>query len=186
MKTLWPVVLKNRWVRPLRRSKIVGDKTNYSSIGKNPTCKTHHTLDCVNIISVSISLSANQIVEGNFSNEASTGSIRVDFYESEHEYYLEAEVPGATARDITLTLNEGVLDIAVNKDKPALENSSSRPLTYHKIERYYGESRRSLRLPADSDTSFTKAALSNGLLSISIPRLEHNPSSTVTIPIEEK
>ena len=80
---------------------------------------------------------------------------RVNVWESEKGMRLAAEVPGATADQLDVSVDANVLTLKGDWKKPNGEEQSFQ---------------RSFNLPFELDGSQVKAALKNGVLSLDIPR----------------
>ena len=81
-------------------------------------------------------------------------------------YRIALEVPGIGEKDISLTVQDGVLTVSGEK-KTEREESGE---TWYFSERQYGAFSRSFRLPADADEDAVEARLNDGVLSLTVPR----------------
>ncbi len=97
-----------------------------------------------------------------FSNQ-----IRTDIKETDKEYILEAEIPGAKKEDIFLELKDDVLTFGLDEKVEQEEERDG----YICRERRSGTMRRSFRVDhvAEADV---KASYENGLLKIVLPKAE--------------
>lgn len=105
-------------------------------------------------------------------------SFKLDVQEDVKNYFVAAELPGVNKDEISVTMNEGTLQISVTRD----ENIEDENKSYVHRERRYSSMHRSIYL-GDADTSGLKAKLDNGVLSLTIPKKEKVDSS-VKIEIE--
>ncbi len=105
-------------------------------------------------------------------------TFKLDVQDNKTEYLIEAELPGATKEDINISLNDGRLTIAVNKDETVEEKDKN----YIHRERRYSSMSRNVML-GDADAAGIKAKLDNGVLSITVPK-KIKPDSSVVIDIE--
>jgi HSP20 family protein len=94
----------------------------------------------------------------------------VDVYEDAEGILLRAEVPGMTAADIELRIENNVLSI---KGERKLERADRKD-NYRRIERNYGVFTRSFTLPTNVDTEKVRADAKHGVLSIFLPRREES------------
>ena len=92
-------------------------------------------------------------------------TFKLDVQDNEKEYVVEAELPGIDKDDITLSLEEGRLQIAIKKEERVEENNKN----YIHRERRYSSMCRNIFL-ADSDPGNIKAKLDNGLLTITVSK----------------
>lgn len=105
-------------------------------------------------------------------------TFKLDVQDNKTEYLVEAELPGSKKEDISITLNEGRLNIAVNKE----ENIEEKDKNYIHRERRFTSMSRNIML-ADADAAGIKAKLDNGVLTVTIPK-KTKPDSQVVIDIE--
>ena len=92
----------------------------------------------------------------------------VDIKESQKSYTISVEVPGVNEDDVKLELASGVLTISGEKKYENEEKDEN----YHCVERSYGSFKRVLSLPEDSSEENIEAKFENGVLTITIPRLQ--------------
>ncbi|NEJ74732.1 Hsp20 family protein [Rhizobium phaseoli] len=96
----------------------------------------------------------------------SRGMLAVDLVESDKAFELSAELPGVDAKDLEVTLADGVLTIKGEKNETKEEKEND----YYLSERRYGSFHRSLELPRGVDSEKIEANFSNGLLKVSLPK----------------
>jgi HSP20 family protein len=113
-----------------------------------------------------------------FRRAFAANAFKLDVQEDDKSYYVAAELPGVNKDEISVTMNEGTLQIAVTRD----ENSGNEDKNYVHRERRYCSMHRSLYL-GDVDTAGLKARLDNGVLSLTVPKKEKVDSS-VKVDIE--
>ena len=94
--------------------------------------------------------------------------MKCDIYEKEGVYHLEMDIPGFSKEDIKIECDNGNLTITAEKENKKEENDDKK---YLKRERFYGKYSRSFYL-GDVDTENIKAEFNNGILMISVPKLE--------------
>ncbi len=92
----------------------------------------------------------------------------VDLIETPEEYRVVAEAPGVPKDAIDISLDADVLSITVRKEAQNLEEGAS----LHLRERFFGEYRRSVRLPAGIDGARVTASHTDGVLEIRLPKSE--------------
>lgn len=93
--------------------------------------------------------------------------IRADIRENDKEYIIEAELPGVRKEDIRLELNDDVLTISVENRTEVNEERED----YIRRERRYGSFSRSFYLD-NVKSEDVKASYENGILTITLPKLE--------------
>ena len=90
----------------------------------------------------------------------------VEFSETDREIRVTAELPGLDEKDVELTVEEGVLTLRGEK-RTDIED---RDRAYS--ERTYGRFERRISLPRSVDRDKATASFKNGVLSVTLPRME--------------
>jgi HSP20 family protein len=90
----------------------------------------------------------------------------MDVKETNKEIVVETELPGLDEKDISLTVQNGVLTIQGEKKLDYDEEKEN----YHVMERRYGSFQRSLRLPDTVDDTKINARFDNGVLKVTLPK----------------
>ncbi|MEZ5912785.1 MAG: Hsp20/alpha crystallin family protein [Paracoccaceae bacterium] len=81
-------------------------------------------------------------------------------------YRIGIELPGVAEEDIHLTVDDGVVTVTGEKKTEHEEKGD----TWYFSERQFGSFSRSFRLPPDADDAGVKAALKDGVLTVTVPR----------------
>lgn len=105
----------------------------------------------------------------------------VEIADAENEYTVTAEVPGLKKEDISIDYDDGVLTIAGEKKEEVREEDKK----YYLFERCYGSFERSFTLPNSVDGDKITAKVSDGVLTIHLPKLATAASSSKKIEIGE-
>lgn len=92
-------------------------------------------------------------------------TFRIDVKENEEGYVIDAELPGVEKNEISISLEENFLTIAVNRE----ENVNEKKDNYIHRERRLSSMSRGVRL-VDSKPDGIKAKLANGVLTISVEK----------------
>lgn len=92
----------------------------------------------------------------------------INISEDGDNYYLSAELPGVKAAD--LELNVTVNQLTLSGDRKISEEAED--VRYHRREREAGHFSRAIALPEDVDADKVMAKLTDGVLSITIPKAE--------------
>lgn len=100
---------------------------------------------------------------------------RLDLGATEDAYAVSVEVPGVTAKDVTVDVAGDTLTIRGEKKQEKEEKNRH----YYRLERSYGNFQRILTLPEDADRENITASFKNGILHVHIPR-KSLPSADVT------
>jgi HSP20 family protein len=90
----------------------------------------------------------------------------MDVKETNKEIVVETELPGLDEKDISLTVQNGVLTIQDEKKLDYAEEKEN----YHVMERRYGSFQRSLRLADTVDDTKINAHFDNGVLKVTLPK----------------
>ena len=94
----------------------------------------------------------------------------VDVHEDGDHFYVEAELPGFTKNDVDITLEDGVLTLrAERKEETKQDGNQRQPLH---IERRWTRFERSFTLPTAVNESSVRAALNDGMLTITLDKRE--------------
>jgi HSP20 family protein len=106
---------------------------------------------------------------------------RVDIFERDGTYVIEADVPGIARDDLHVSVDDGVLTIQGERRQEKREDHSR----FHRLERAYGSFTRSFTLPVDCDTSNLNASCNEGQLSITVPRkAAPAASNAIQVPVQ--
>jgi len=92
----------------------------------------------------------------------------VDVREDTDRFYVEAELPGFTTKDVELTLENGVLTINAQRQE---ETKSKKGEPLH-TERRWAHFQRSFSLPTAVKDDSVKAELTNGVLTVTLDKRE--------------
>jgi len=92
----------------------------------------------------------------------------IDISETEKEYMVTGEIPGVDAKDLDVTLTDGILTIKGEKKQENEEKEEN----YHRIERRYGSFERSFRIPEKVKTDKLDATYKDGVFKLSLPKAE--------------
>ncbi len=104
----------------------------------------------------------------------------LDVSETKDNFVVKAEVPGIDAKDIDISLTGDVLTIRGEKKQEREEKEED----YHLLERSYGSFSRSIRLPAEVESTKIKASYKNGILRVTLPKSEKVKAKEVRIKVE--
>jgi len=91
-----------------------------------------------------------------------------DIMETETSIIVITDLPGVKKEDIDIDISEDSIDIVAKFEDEIEEEGAN----YIKKERSYGETRRSLSLPAKIDVKSTTAKFNDSILTVKLPKLE--------------
>jgi len=101
----------------------------------------------------------------------------VDIRETEESYMVHAELPGLSKDDIEITLEENILKLSGERRFEKDVNKEE----YHRIERSYGAFTRAFSLPSRVDSSNVEASFDNGILTVTVPKVEEAKPRKISI-----
>jgi len=101
----------------------------------------------------------------------------VDIKEEDGRFVLEADIPGVDPKDIEVTMDAGVLTIKGERKHEAQQESNG----YKRVERSYGTFYRRFSLPDSADAERISAKGKDGVLEVSIPKLEKVQPRKITV-----
>jgi HSP20 family protein len=105
----------------------------------------------------------------------------LDVKETDKEIVVEAELPGLDEKDVSLTMQNGVLIVQGEKN---LEHEEEKE-NCHVMERRYGSFRRSLRIPDTVDEAKIEARFDKGVLKVTLPKRAEAASEQRKIEIKK-
>jgi len=98
------------------------------------------------------------------------GLMPAEVVETDSELRFDIELPGCTADDVDVTLENGVLTITAEKKMQREEGR--RDSDYRLFERRYGRFQRSFTVPQTVRGDSCEARFDNGVLTIRLPKAE--------------
>lgn len=107
------------------------------------------------------------------------GAISVDVAEDDDEITVTADLPGYDREDIDVTVEDRRLTIRAER-----ERKTEKEEEYHRRERSFRRQTRTIRLPAPVDEDAASAAYKNGVLEITLPKLEEVEEAGHEVEIE--
>jgi HSP20 family protein len=101
----------------------------------------------------------------------------VDIQDRENDFLIKAEMPGVDKKDINITITNNTLTLEANMSKEEKEEK----VEYFRQEICRGSYRRVIDLPAAVKENEAKATFKNGVLELTIPKMEKAKRSTIKI-----
>lgn len=105
-------------------------------------------------------------------------ALRADIVNHPDRYVVMCEVPGLSRDDITIEVDENELSVKAKMPNP-VEN-----VPYFVKERAIGEVEREWKLPNVADNAPITAKMENGILTITVPKVEQKDTKRV-VKIDE-
>lgn len=130
--------------------------------------KCHTTRGCQPNFFDQLDRGLNRIVRDVMSGDATAvRPIPLSVTEETQRYVVECDLPGIPANDVTLQVEEGVLEVAAERRRGEPAEGASVLVD----ERSYAKFSRRLQLARDADATAIDAEFGNGVLKITIPKL---------------
>ena len=103
----------------------------------------------------------------------------VDVAETQEKILVRAEVPGIRQEDISIEFENGLLTL---RGERKLEKTEG--VTWHRVERIYGNFSRSFTLPRSVDPEKIAATYREGILEIEVPKREEAKPKHIKIAVK--
>ncbi len=103
----------------------------------------------------------------NYGWQVTEGGPRTNLYDAGEHLEIQAEVPGLSKEDLNIKIQGNYLQVSGNKKSDAPEGYKA-----HRVERGTTSFTRSFTLPSDVVTEKVEATLTNGVLSLVLPKAE--------------
>ena len=109
----------------------------------------------------------NRLFDGSYQSSRghSVGWPRIALFDEGAKLVVRAELPGMNDKDVKLSIDQGVLTLRGERSTQVPEGYS-----VHRQERGHYRFARSFTLPCKVDVEKTKAALENGVLTVTLPK----------------
>ncbi|KAB2073767.1 hypothetical protein E1A91_A07G108900v1 [Gossypium mustelinum] len=124
---------------------------------------------------------ANTMSSSSSVREASAiANARVDWKETPEAHVFKADLPGLKKEEVKVEVEEGrVLQISGERSKEQEEKNDK----WHRVERSSGKFLRRFRLPENAKMEQVKASMENGLLTVTVPKVEDKKPEVKAIEI---
>src|SRR5260370_14874919 len=126
---------------------------------------------------------------GGFPNRMGSGEIHsltvadwspeVDISEDDQGYLLKADLPEMKKDDVKVTVEDGILNVSGER-KTEKEDQKRK---FHRIERSFGNFRRSFTLPEDADSTKLTAEFRDGVLTVHLPTNARPKSKAIEVKL---
>jgi len=121
-------------------------------------------------------------MENFLKSEPITHIPNVDIFSTPDAVIVEVELPGVRKEDIDVAIVKNTLTLRAMK----LECVEEGKVNYVCMERAFGKVFRAIELPCPVDTARIKAVYKDGVLTITVPRIDDKRSCSKKILIETK
>lgn len=102
---------------------------------------------------------------------------RMDIYEADEKYVLSLDLPGVKSDDVQIELEDN--NLVIHGTRQGVQESQGE--RYHRVERVFGEFRRSVQLPRGVDREQIAADYQDGVLSVTLPKTRDKATRKIQI-----
>lgn len=102
---------------------------------------------------------------------------KVDIIDRDNEVVVKAEVAGVKKEDLDISLGENTVTIRGSTSHEEKEEKGN----YYRCEMSRGEFSRTLALPSDVDSEKAKATFKDGVLELTLPKIEKSKRRTIKV-----
>ncbi|KAK4731222.1 hypothetical protein R3W88_024210 [Solanum pinnatisectum] len=107
---------------------------------------------------------------------------KIDWKETSEAHVFKVDVPGIKKEEVKVEVEEGrILQISGERSREQEEKNDQ----WHRMERSSGKFLRRFRLPENTKTGEIKAAMENGVLTVTVPKEEEKKSEVKAIDISD-
>ncbi|MFD1640379.1 Hsp20/alpha crystallin family protein [Halohasta litorea] len=119
-------------------------------------------------------------LSGGFESQGMLSEVSVDVADQGDQLVVTADLPGFSGDDIDLRVDRESLTISAEYESEETEESDQ----FHRQERRRESVRRQLPLPEAVDAPEASASYNNGVLTVTLPKLDPETSSGYQIDVE--
>ncbi len=101
----------------------------------------------------------------------------VDIIDSDKNLLIRAELPGVEKKDLDISMTDNTITLKAKTSYEEKEEKSN----YFRSEIAQGEYIRTITLPADVDIEQAKSSFKNGVLELTVPKLERSQRRTIKV-----
>jgi HSP20 family protein len=106
----------------------------------------------------------------------------MDLVETDEHFVLRADLPGLSEQDVAIELEDNVLTVSGERKAEHEEKKEG----FYRMERSFGQFRRSLTLPEGVDPDAIAATFDKGVLEVRIPKPEERKPRKVAIQVGDR
>lgn len=105
---------------------------------------------------------------------------RVDVYQTETDVIVKAEIPGVAKEDLNVYIDEDTVRLSGQTKR----ETEFKDENVYRTERYYGNFSRTIPLPVEVKADKARAEYKDGILSITVPKVEPSKGKGRRIDIQ--
>ena len=102
---------------------------------------------------------------------------KVDIIDNDKDLLIRAELPGVDKKDLDISMTDNSITLKATTCYEDKEEKSN----YYRSEIAQGEYIRTIGLPADVDINQAKSSFKNGLLEVTVPKLERSQRRSIKV-----
>lgn len=114
----------------------------------------------------------------------STLSPKIDIWEEEDAFKMEADLPGVSEKDVDVTVHDGMLTVKATTESSKTEGEEGK--TFYRRERSTTSFERHISLPEGINEEKVDASLKNGVLTVTLPKSEDAKPKMRKISVKSK
>ena len=104
----------------------------------------------------------------------------VNILERESGIEITVEMPGIEAKDVEVTVDNGMLSIRGER----ILQETAEGETYHRVESSFGAFERRFTMPRSVDTGKIEARFKNGVMTLTLPKREESKARKLKIAVD--
>ena len=116
-------------------------------------------------------------------SDAGTHTLAIDVHEDDNNYTVVTSLPGVKAENVNVRLDGNVLVVEGEIPEEIPSGEDKRTLVR---ERRYGKFLRSIRLPQSVDTEKVEAVYNDGVLTLTLAKVETVKPKVITVKSQKK
>ena len=106
---------------------------------------------------------------------------QTDVMETESHFEVSFDLPGISPDEVEIEVHEGQLAVSGSREVDREQEN----VTYHRLERQQGKFRRVFNLPADVSEESIAARYHDGVLTVSIPKVEQAVPKKINVEVTD-
>ncbi|KAF8010797.1 hypothetical protein BT93_J1445 [Corymbia citriodora subsp. variegata] len=115
-----------------------------------------------------------------FGENTAFANARIDWRETPEAHVFKADLPGLKKEEVKVEIEDDrVLQISGERNVEKEDKNDK----WHRVERSSGKFMRRFRLPESAKMDQVKASMENGVLTVSVPKVEENKPEVKAIEI---